>query len=105
MIAALQRDLLHEARRRAGLAASILGTHALALSADAYHAWLPMASAAARRFVAAAADRGVRLTPPESMMVDAADRRAGVRLCLGGPAFADLEMALTRLAGLPGRAG
>lgn len=105
MIAALQRDLLHEARRRAGLAASILGAHALTLSADAYHAWLPMASAAARRFVAAAADRGVRLTPPESMMVDAADRRAGVRLCLGGPAFADLETALTRLAGLPGRAG
>ena len=53
---------------------------------------------AANRFVSAAAEAGIKLTPPDSMMVDREDRASGIRLCLGGASFEDLTEALTRLA-------
>lgn len=99
VISSIQRDLRHEARRRSSLATSLLGTAELISHPDAYNVWLPMRRDAANRFVSAAATAGIKLTPPETMMVDPEDQASGVRLCLGSPSFEDLTDALTLLAG------
>lgn len=98
VIPSIQRDLRHEARRRSSLAVALLGRAELVSDPDAYNAWLPMPRDAANRFVSAAAAAGIKLTPPEAMMVDREDRASGVRLCLGGASFEDLTEALTLLA-------
>ena len=100
IIASIQRDLRHEARRRSSLAVSLLGTRELVSHPDAYNVWLPMEHDAASRFAFAAAAMRIKLTPPESMMVSPGDRASGIRLCLGGPSFEDLTEALTLLARL-----
>ncbi len=98
VIPSIHRDLRHEARRRSSLAVSLLGTAELVSDPDAYNAWLPMPREAANRFVSVAAEAGIKLTPPDSMMVDREDRASGIRLCLGGASFEDLSEALTLLA-------
>lgn len=100
VIATIQRDLRHEARRRCSLAVSLLGASELVSHPDAYNVWLPMQRDDADRFTSAAAAIGLKLTPPDSMMVDREDQMSGLRLCLGGPSFDDLTEALTLLAGL-----
>ena len=100
VISSIQRDLRHEARRRSSLAVSLLGTSELVSHPDAYNVWLPMEREAANHFTSIAAANGIRLTPPDTMMVDRQDQASGIRLCLGGPAFDDLTGALTTLAGL-----
>ncbi|RQR64580.1 PLP-dependent aminotransferase family protein [Burkholderia sp. Bp9125] len=100
VIASIQRDLRHEARRRSKLAASLLGANELVLHPDAYNVWLAMEREAADRLVSAAAAFGLKLTSPGAMMVDREDRVGGLRICLGGPSFEDLSEALTILAAL-----
>lgn len=100
IISSVQQDLRQEARRRSALAVSLLGVKELVSNPDAYNVWLPMERDAANRFVSTAAASGIRLTAPESMMVDPEDQASGVRLCLGGPSFDDLTGAMTLLAGL-----
>lgn len=100
IISSIQRDLRHEARRRSSLAVSLLGTNRLGSHPDAYNVWLPMERDAAHRFAFAAAAMRIKLTPPESMLVNPDDQASGIRLCLGGPSFDDLTEALTLLAGL-----
>lgn len=100
VIASVQRDLRHEARRRSALAVSLLGISELVSHPDAYNVWLPMERDAADRFVSTAAASGIRLTAPESMMVDPEDTASGIRLCLGSPSFDDLTGAMTLVAGL-----
>ncbi|KVO03936.1 aspartate aminotransferase [Burkholderia ubonensis] len=100
VISSIQRDLHHEARRRSNLAISLLGASELVLHPGAYNAWLPMERDAANRVASVAAAMRIKLTPPESMMVNPEDRASGIRLCLGGPSFEDLTEALTLLAGL-----
>lgn len=100
VVSSIQRDLRHESRRRSSLVVSLLGASELVSHPDAYNVWLPMDRDAANRFVADAATGGIRLTPPDAMMVDPEDQASGVRLCLGGPSFDDLTGALTILAGL-----
>lgn len=100
VISSIQRDLHHEARRRSNLAISLLGASELVSHPGAYNAWLPMERDAANRFASVAAAVRIKLTPPESMMVNPEDRASGIRLCLGGPSFEDLTEALTLLAGL-----
>lgn len=100
IISSIQRDLRHEARRRSSLAISLLGTNQLGSHPDAYNVWLPMERDAANRFAFAAAAMRIKLTPPESMLVNPDDPASGIRLCLGGPSFDDLTEALTLLAGL-----
>ncbi|MFS2127160.1 PLP-dependent aminotransferase family protein [Pseudomonas sp. Pseusp97] len=98
VIASIPQDLRHEARRRSSLAVSLLGTDELVAHPDAYHLWLPMPREAADRLAAAAASVGIRVTPPESVMVDPGDPASGIRLCLGGPSFEDVTEGLTLLA-------
>lgn len=100
IIASIQRDLRHEARRRCSLAVSLLGTSELVSHPDAYNVWLPMQGDDANSFASSAAATGIKLTPREAMMVDPDDRASGIRLCLGGPSFENLTEALTLLAGL-----
>ncbi|MFK0206145.1 PLP-dependent aminotransferase family protein [Agrobacterium sp. NPDC090283] len=100
IISSIQRDLRHEARRRSSLAVSLLGTNRLGSHPDAYNVWLPMERDDAHRFAFAAAAMRIKLTPPESMLVNPDDQASGIRLCLGGPSFDDLTEALTLLAGL-----
>ncbi|MCI0997786.1 PLP-dependent aminotransferase family protein [Pseudomonas corrugata] len=100
VVASIQQDLRHEARRRTGLAAELLGEAECVSHPDAYHIWLPMPRDAAERFTKAAAQAGIRVTAPESLMVDRDEPVTGIRLCLGGPSFEELTQGLTRLSNL-----
>lgn len=100
VVASIQRDLHHEARRRSRLAASLLGVGELVWHPDAYNVWLPMARDAADGIVSAAMDIGLRLTQPRAMMVDQDDGASGLRICLGGPSMEDLTGSLALLAAL-----
>jgi len=98
VISAVLDDLFHEMDRRARLAASHLGAAGLVTDPAACHAWLPMPRDTALDLVSAAAARGLRLTPAQSVMVDGGDAVGGVRLCLGGPSFDELGRALETLS-------
>lgn len=100
VIASIQQDLRHEARRRSQLAASLLGTRGLVWHPDAYNAWLPMKRDAADGVASAAMALGVKLTPPQSTMVRPTDSESGLRICLGGASWEALNEALAKLAGL-----
>jgi DNA-binding transcriptional MocR family regulator len=100
VIASIPQDLRHEARRRSSLAVSLLGAGELVAHPDAYHLWVPMPRAEADHLAAAAASLGIRVTPPESVMVDPGDPASGIRLCLGGPSLEDLTEGLTLLGRL-----
>ncbi|MFV3307912.1 PLP-dependent aminotransferase family protein [Pseudomonas sp. NY15181] len=100
VIASIPQDLRHEACRRSSLAVSLLGAVELISHPDAYHVWLPMPRDTANRLAAAAAALGIRVTAPESVMVEPSDQAAGIRLCLGGPLLEDLTQGLTLLARL-----
>jgi DNA-binding transcriptional MocR family regulator len=104
VIATIQRDLRHEAQRRARLAAALLGADGLVWHPEAYNAWLAMPRAAADGVVSAAAAIGLKLTPPQAMMVCEDDSASGLRICLGGPRFEELTDALGHLAALLARA-
>ncbi|WP_312834683.1 PLP-dependent aminotransferase family protein [Comamonas sp.] len=98
VIASIQQDLRHEAQRRSQLAASLLGTRSLVWHPDAYNAWLPMKRDVADGVVSAAMDKGVKLTPPQSTMVRPGDSASGLRICLGGPSWEELNESLAILA-------
>ena len=98
LIVSVQKDLIDEARRRSNLAASFLGSAGLITHPAACHAWLPAARDVADRLHSAAAAIGIKVTPPQSVMVDAGDRASGIRLCLGGPSLEELTEALTAFA-------
>jgi len=74
-----------EAHRRCEIAAEVLGSEHLApvRSGPCFHAWLRLAGSAAA-FAAAAAARGVAVTPSDAVETDAS-APSGVRLCLGAP--------------------
>ncbi|MBD9676574.1 PLP-dependent aminotransferase family protein [Pseudomonas sp. PDM18] len=97
VIASIPQDLRHEASRRSSLAVSLLGATELVAHPDAYHLWLPMPLEAADQLAAAAASVGIRVTPPESVMVDPCDPASGIRLCLGGPSLEEVRGGLALL--------
>ncbi|MDR2334796.1 MAG: PLP-dependent aminotransferase family protein [Burkholderiaceae bacterium] len=100
VIASIQQDLRHEAQRRSRLAASLLSTHGLIWHPDAYNAWLPMKRDAADSVASAAMEMGVKLTSPQSTMVRPSDSASGLRICLGGASWEDLNRSLAILATL-----
>jgi DNA-binding transcriptional MocR family regulator len=83
-----------EAAERMAMARAILGSRIQSEAGDGFHLWLPMSLAAAASLAQGAAARGVMVTPPAAVMVDADDRAAGVRLCIGAPSREDLMRAL-----------
>ncbi|MGF7160416.1 DNA-binding transcriptional MocR family regulator [Rhodoligotrophos appendicifer] len=88
-----------EARDRVHLASRRLDLVALPMPDGAPHLWLPMRLSEAERLARRAADIGIRLTPPDSMLVPGTEL-AGIRLCLMTVAMDDLDQALQSLAGL-----
>lgn len=100
VIASIQQDLRHEARRRSKLAASLLGTRGLVWHPDAYNAWLPMKRDVADGVFSAAMDMGVKLTSPQSTMTRPGDSASGLRICLGGASWEELNESLAILAAL-----
>jgi DNA-binding transcriptional MocR family regulator len=93
--AAEVRDAIrHEGTRRTALARTVIGPSLQAADGGCYHAFVPLPRSLADAVVLAAASSGVTLTSPASMMADQASPRSGVRLCLGGPSWADLSRGL-----------
>lgn len=97
-IAAEVRDAIrHEGTRRTALARTLLGPSLQTSDGGCYHAFLPLTRPLADAVVLAAGSSGVTLTSPASMMADQASPRSGIRVCLGGPSWADLSRGLTIL--------
>ncbi|WP_134496073.1 PLP-dependent aminotransferase family protein [Microvirga pakistanensis] len=89
-----------EATERLKLAASIIDLPPLPMPEGAPHVWLPMPMLEAEKLARRAAEHGVRLTPPDSMVVEGSEA-GGIRLCVLAPlGRTDLERALRTLAGL-----
>ncbi|QDU65490.1 PLP-dependent aminotransferase family protein [Engelhardtia mirabilis] len=90
-----------EAASRIELARRTLGDWSLAAHPRGFHLWLALPDPwNARDFVAAAAERGVRLAPTEAFVAGGPVPRR-VRLCLGRePSMESLRGGLERLAGL-----
>jgi DNA-binding transcriptional MocR family regulator len=83
-----------EGTRRSSLARTMLGAALRAADQGGYHAFLPLPRHLADAAVAAAGSEGVDLTSPVSLMAAPASPRSGIRLCLGGPSWADLTSGL-----------
>jgi len=89
-----------EARERLKLAADIIDLPPLPMPEGAPHVWLPMPMLEAEKLARRATEHGVRLTPPDSMVVEGSGV-GGIRLCVLAPlGRTDLERALRTIAGL-----
>ncbi len=89
-----------EAKARTQLAQRVLGLDAVPMPEGAPHLWLPMNPARAEKLARLAAERGVRLTPPDASFVGG-EFGGGVRLSVMAPTNrADLEKALRTVADL-----
>ena len=73
---------------------TVLGAPLLAAEVGGYHAFLPLPRHLADAVVAAAGSEAVDLTSPASLMAAPGSHRSGIRLCLGGPTWADLTSGL-----------
>lgn len=91
---AVRNAIAHDATRRTTLARRVLGETVDPPSfPTSLHAWLPMSELQAERVANGALRRGVTLTPPTSYLVDGS-LESGLRLCLNGVSYEDLERAL-----------
>jgi DNA-binding transcriptional MocR family regulator len=89
-----------EAKTRIQLAKRALGLDSVPMPEGAPHVWLPMAPARAEKVARLAAERGVRLTPPDASFVGG-DFGGGVRLSIMAPLTRDdLDRALRTVAAL-----
>ena len=92
-----------EGTRRSALARKILGPTLRASDRGGYHAFLPMPRSLADAVVLAAASHGVELTDPASLMAAPGNPDSGIRVCLGGPSWADLTSGLSTVRGVLSR--
>ena len=89
-----------EAKERLKLTADIIDLPPLPMPEGAPHVWLPMPMLEAEKLARRATERGVRLTPPDAMVVEGSGI-GGIRLCVLAPlGRIDLERALRIIAGL-----
>ncbi|HEY8540109.1 MAG TPA: PLP-dependent aminotransferase family protein [Steroidobacteraceae bacterium] len=96
-VAAILRS---EAKARIQLAKRVLGLGSVPMPEGAPHLWLPMNPARAEKLARLAAERGVRLTPPDASFVGG-DFGGGVRLSIMATLTRDeLEKALRTIASL-----
>src|SRR5690606_12323286 len=92
--------LRSEARERIQLARQALGLDCVPMPEGAPHLWLPMKPARAEKLARLAAERGVRLTPPDASFVGGVFG-GGVRLSIMAPLTRDeLDRALRTIAAL-----
>ncbi len=100
-IAAVERAKRADAATRQELLADRLAGFAVHAGAGAYHCWWELpAPWRAETFVAAAARRGIAVTPAAAFAVGTSHAPNAVRLALGSPALPALDAALTTLAAL-----
>jgi DNA-binding transcriptional MocR family regulator len=96
-VAAILRS---EAKARIQLARQTLGLNSVPMPEGAPHLWLPMKPERAEKLARLAAERGVRLTPPDASFVGG-EFGGGVRLSIMAPLTRDeLERALRTIAAL-----
>lgn len=92
--------LKSEARERLKLATAVIDLPPLPMPEGAPHVWLPMPMLEAEKLARRASEHGVRLTPPDSMVVEGSSV-GGIRLCVLAPLGRnDLERALRTISGL-----
>lgn len=102
-IASLERAKRLDAQARQALVATHLGAFAVHADPAAYHCWWELPPPwRAETFVAAAARRGIAVTPAAAFTVGTSHAPNAVRLALGTPSLTDLEGALTVLAEVAG---
>jgi DNA-binding transcriptional MocR family regulator len=95
--------ICHEGTRRSALARKILGPGLRAADHGGYHAFLPLPRRLADAVVLAAAGEGVELTDPASLMAAPGNAGSGIRVCLGGPSWAELTSGLATVRGVLSR--
>ncbi|MGO4389085.1 PLP-dependent aminotransferase family protein [Microvirga sp. 2YAF29] len=89
-----------EAKERLKLTAGIIGLPSLPMPDGSPHVWLPIPLLAAEKLARRAREHGVRLTPPDSMVVEGSSA-GGIRLCVLAPSGRnELERALRTIKGL-----
>jgi DNA-binding transcriptional MocR family regulator len=102
-IATLEAAKRTDAAARQTLVARHLAGQTVHADPAAYHCWWELpAPWRAETFVAAAARRGIAITPAAAFTVGTSHAPNAVRLALGTPSLASLEGALTVLAELAG---
>ncbi|MCO1659149.1 aminotransferase-like domain-containing protein [Pseudonocardia humida] len=100
-VAGIERDKRADAAARQRLVADRLAGFTVRADPAAYHCWWELpAPWRAETFVAAAARRGVAVTPAAAFAVGASHAPNAVRLALGSPTTAALDTALATLAAL-----
>lgn len=97
-IARLKRS---DAKRRQAIVAKCLSGYAIEADQRSYHTWLHLPDGwRSEAFAAAAARRGIALTPSSAFTVTPGHAPNAVRLALGLPTHEELRFAATRLAQL-----
>lgn len=89
-----------ETARRHALALEVLGDAVFRTPLPSLHAWLPMGVSRARDIVRRAGQRNIQIASPLAFMADPGAPEAGVRLCLGNVAEAELRPALDIIGAL-----
>jgi len=99
--AELTRLKRNDAVQRQQLAAKLLAGFTLQANSKAYHLWLNLpAHWRSQALVGAAARRDIALTPSTTFAVAPGHAPSAVRLALGAPTMAQLEMGLQTLASI-----
>jgi DNA-binding transcriptional MocR family regulator len=102
-VAELTRLKRLDATRRQQIAARLLAGYQIAADTRAYHLWLTLPPHwRSQTFVAAAARRGIALTPSTTFAVAHGHAPNAVRLALAPPSLEQLESGLRTLASLLG---
>lgn len=103
--ATIQDGKRRDAARRQAIVHDRLGTFGVVADPGSYHCWWELPDHwRAETFVAAAARRGIAVSPAGAFAVGAARAPAAVRLALASPPLPALEAAVDVLAGLAGSA-
>lgn len=76
----------------------MLGERMRTLDHQGYHIWLPMPKDDAHRLEQAARALGILITPPSSTAANPESLESGVRLRLGAPSIAELNLVLSSIA-------
>jgi DNA-binding transcriptional MocR family regulator len=88
-----------DARRRQAIVAECLAGYDIVADPRSYHAWLRLPEGwRSEAFAAAAARRGIALTPSNAFALAPGHAPNAVRLALGLPTYEELRTGLTKLA-------
>jgi DNA-binding transcriptional MocR family regulator len=94
----VRASIVAEADKRLELANRILGDAFRRPGSKGFHIFLPMSPGQAELLDASTSAKGISVTSSKATTVNPDRPTEGVRLCLGGPTFAELSTALTEVA-------